>query len=177
MQQDLSQGMMLCPIKGLIREKHLILGQQLLQDGINHVDFSITGQGYSNGIKSSSEMTFNSRTSVFEYWVPILANEFTSNGPVQIEATVYGNDGETRNLGKLNHNVNATGNLMQPIAYVEIMMLPVLSMTQNIRLQQWMLLVLLCKLLMVIWADLRSNLVQVRLVLMDYMTMQRMVLY
>ncbi len=64
--------------------------------GIDRVEFSISGQGYTGGSKVADEMTYNPRTGVVEYWVPLSASEFTSDGPIEIEATVYGNDGDTR---------------------------------------------------------------------------------
>ena len=47
------------------------------KEGIDKVDFVISGQGYSGGTKTATEMTYNSRTGVWEYWVTIASSEFT----------------------------------------------------------------------------------------------------
>jgi hypothetical protein len=72
--------------------------------GIDCVEFVISGQGYAGGVKTSTEMTLNTRvasaeyTGVWEYWVPISSSEFSSNGEITVTPTVYDNDGNTRKL-------------------------------------------------------------------------------
>lgn len=61
--------------------------------GIDRVEFTVTGQGYSGtNPLVTKEMTLNPRTGIYEYWVPVSADEFSSDGQVQIEAVVYGKD-------------------------------------------------------------------------------------
>lgn len=87
--------------------------------GIDRVKFTISGQGYSgqNPLYSSS-MTYNSRTDVYEYWVPLDASKFSSDGPISVSMTVYGKDGGSRNLGSIPLVVNASGKLPRPEAWV-----------------------------------------------------------
>jgi hypothetical protein len=85
---------------------------------ISNVTFSISGQGYSGGTKTASSMTYNDRTNVYEYWVPISSSEFTSNGPITVNAVVTGRDGGSQNLGSLYLNVDATGALPEVKAWV-----------------------------------------------------------
>jgi len=85
---------------------------------ISSVKFTIAGQGYSGGVKTSSSMTYNDRTNAFEYWVPISSSEFTSSGPFTVTAIATGRDGDTRNLGSLTLNVDATNSLSRPVAWV-----------------------------------------------------------
>lgn len=66
------------------------------KNGIERVVFNIAGQGYMGGSKTASTMTLNPQTNVWEYWVPLAASEFTSDGPLTVEATIYGNDGGVR---------------------------------------------------------------------------------
>lgn len=72
--------------------------------GINRVDFNISGQGYSGGVKTSSTMALNTRVAsalydgVWEYWVSINSSEFNGNGPITVSPTVYDNDNNTRVL-------------------------------------------------------------------------------
>ena len=98
------------------------------KEGIDRVEFDISGQGYTSGTKTATEMTYNPRTDVYEYWVPVSASEFTSDGPITIDATVYGEDGGVRNkdtdggglgLDPLVLNVD-NGGLPQPEAWVGI---------------------------------------------------------
>jgi hypothetical protein len=70
-------------------------------------------------------MTFNDRTNVWEYWVPISANEFNSDGFISIDAVVIGNDGGVRNkntpgkgLETLTLYVNPNGTMPRNVAYV-----------------------------------------------------------
>jgi hypothetical protein len=88
------------------------------KQGIQKVEFSISGQGYSRGIKTATEMTYNPRTDVYEYWVPIASNEFTGNGQITVTATAYGNDGGLRVLPALNLIVEATEAYNHPKAWV-----------------------------------------------------------
>jgi hypothetical protein len=85
---------------------------------IASVKFTISGRGYSGGVKSATTMTYNDRTETFEYWVPISSSEFTSNGTFTVTAVATGKDGGSRNLGALTMNVDATGSLAQPSAWV-----------------------------------------------------------
>jgi hypothetical protein len=65
--------------------------------GIDEVQFHISGQGYSGSSpKTATSMTYNDRVDVWEYWVPISASEFASDGPITVEAVVIGNDGGVR---------------------------------------------------------------------------------
>ena len=72
--------------------------------GIDRVEFEILGQGYAGGVKRSSAMALNTRVvsekydGVWEYFVPISASEFNSNGPVTVTPTVYDNEGNRRDL-------------------------------------------------------------------------------
>jgi len=96
--------------------------------GIARVRFNIYGQGYTGPSPVDvTEMTLNPQTGVYEYWTPISANKFTSDGVFTVEATVYGNDGGVRDkntdggglgLDPLRLVVNATGKLPQPEAWV-----------------------------------------------------------
>ncbi|MBS3089234.1 hypothetical protein J4402_05710 [Candidatus Pacearchaeota archaeon] len=99
------------------------------KEGIDRVEFLISGQGYSGGIKTATEMTLNSQTGVWEYWVPLSASEFSSDGVIGVEAVVYGRDGGVRdkntgggNLGldELNFTVNPLGSLVQVEAWVDV---------------------------------------------------------
>lgn len=86
--------------------------------GIAKVDFSISGQGYTGGVKSITSMKLNSRTKVCEYWVPISSSEFSGNGVISVSAKAYGKDGGVRSLAAMSLFVNATGTLAQPKAWV-----------------------------------------------------------
>ena len=72
------------------------------KEGINKVDFVISGQGYSGGTKTVTEMTLNDRTEVWEYWVPIASSEFSGNGAITVAATATSNtSGDTKSLDPL----------------------------------------------------------------------------
>ncbi len=76
--------------------------------GIERVDFGISGQGYAGGAKSATAMRLNTRVASgspgavrsggWEYYVTISAGEFSSNGPIRVTPTVYGNDAGSRTL-------------------------------------------------------------------------------
>ncbi len=66
-----------------------------------------------------TSMTFNDRTGVYEYWVPILSSDFAQSGPISVAATVYGNDGGERVLSPLPLVVDADGTLPAPQAWVD----------------------------------------------------------
>jgi len=66
------------------------------KEGIDRVEFIISGQGYSGGMKTATEMSLNPQTGVWEYWVPLSASEFSSDGVINVEAVVYGRDGGVR---------------------------------------------------------------------------------
>lgn len=97
--------------------------------GIDRVEFAISGQGYAGtNPLVASYMTHNPQTGVFEYWVPIAANSFSSSGPITVEATVYGKDGGIRDkdsasgvgLDPLILHVNPTGLLPLVEAWVDL---------------------------------------------------------
>ena len=87
--------------------------------GIDRVAFTVTGQGYTgqNPLQATA-MTYNARTDVYEYWVPLDGSDFATNGPFTVQAVVYGKDGGSRSLETLPLVVNATGSLAQPKAWV-----------------------------------------------------------
>lgn len=96
--------------------------------GIARVRFTISGQGYT-GVSpiDVTDMTLNPQTGVYEYWTPISASKFTTDGVITVDATVYGNDGGVRDktsdgggvgLDTLRLVVNATGRLTQAEAWV-----------------------------------------------------------
>jgi len=65
--------------------------------GIAEVQFHISGQGYSGvNPKVATQMTYNDQVDVWEYWVPISAGEFATDGMITVEAVVIGNDGGVR---------------------------------------------------------------------------------
>lgn len=91
------------------------------KDGIDRVVFSINGQGYTGETEKISEsMKYNQRTDVFEYWIPIDAEDFTGDGVFTVSADVYGNDGGVRSLQDISLVVNSSGGLYQPKAWVSI---------------------------------------------------------
>jgi len=99
------------------------------KEGIEGVEFAVSGQGYSGtNPLVSSEMSHNPRTDVYEYWVELSADEFSSDGVVEIEATVYGNDGGVRDVNTAEDDgldtlillVNPGGTLPEPTAWVDI---------------------------------------------------------
>ncbi|HRX87255.1 MAG TPA: hypothetical protein P5572_19690, partial [Phycisphaerae bacterium] len=98
------------------------------KNGIQEVRFNISGQGYSGANpKVATSMTYNDQHDVWEYWVPISASEFTSDGQVTVEATVVGNDGGIRDknttpgngLEALTLYVNPRGSLPRNVAWVD----------------------------------------------------------
>jgi len=99
------------------------------KNGIQKVTFTISGQGYTDPASIDvTQMTYNDRTDVHEYWIPIAAGSFTSDGPITVEAIVHGNDGGIRDkntgggslgLDALPLIVNPTGSLPQPEAWVD----------------------------------------------------------
>ncbi len=97
--------------------------------GVERVRFAISGQGYSGPSPIDvTEMTHNDRVGVWEYWVPISADAFASDGPITVEATVIGNDGGVRNsetalgsgLEALTLYVNPNGTLPANVAWVAV---------------------------------------------------------
>lgn len=66
--------------------------------GIDRVEFSATGQGYSGGTKTATTMTLNSASNTWEYWVSFAAAEFSGNGAVTISATAFDELGNSRSL-------------------------------------------------------------------------------
>ncbi|MCL2330500.1 MAG: hypothetical protein FWC56_04270, partial [Phycisphaerae bacterium] len=65
--------------------------------GINRVVFTISGQGY-KGLSPIvvNNMSLNPQAGVYEYWTPIRAEDFTTNGLIMVSASVVGNDGGIR---------------------------------------------------------------------------------
>ncbi len=95
--------------------------------GIAKVRFEIDGQGYTGPTPVDvTEMTYNPRTNVWEYWTPIAADDFTGDGAISVEAVVYGNDGGIRDkntapgdgLEALTLFVNPHGTLPSNTAWV-----------------------------------------------------------
>jgi len=96
--------------------------------GIDKVTFVINGQGYTGPPSIDvTEMTYNDRTNVYEYWTPIAAENFTSDGPITVEATVHDMTGGIRDKGTCSGGqgldaltlfVNPNGTLPQPEAWV-----------------------------------------------------------
>lgn len=99
--------------------------------GIDRVDFAISGQGYSSGTKSSSTMALNTRvasgqggnpgseyTGVYEYFVEIPANEFSSNGIITVTPTVYGDDAGSRALSAVTMYVEGASDASPVEAWV-----------------------------------------------------------
>lgn len=66
------------------------------KNGIDRVDFNISGQGFTGGTKTSTAMSFNPQSMTYEYWVPIAADEFASNGPITVTSVAVGKDGGIR---------------------------------------------------------------------------------
>lgn len=89
------------------------------KEGIARVEFTVSGQGYSgNNPLVARSMTYNERTDVHEYWVPLRGSDFKSDGPFSVKAQVFGKDGGKRSLEPLEFVANATGNLPQHKAWV-----------------------------------------------------------
>src|SRR5574343_1518130 len=74
------------------------------KDGIDRVEFTISGQGYSGGVKTATSMRLNNQVGsvattghvgVWEYYVPISSSEFTSDGAITVTPVVYGTDNGT----------------------------------------------------------------------------------
>jgi hypothetical protein len=86
--------------------------------GIDHVAFTLTSSDEARQVEVNT-MTYNEQSRVYEYWIPIAANDFSSDGPISIDATVYGADGGTRDLPSLPLVVNPGGTLPQPQAWVD----------------------------------------------------------
>ncbi|MFH1111367.1 MAG: PKD domain-containing protein [Planctomycetota bacterium] len=98
--------------------------------GIQKVAFTVNGQGYTGASPVEvTEMTLNNQTNVWEYWFSLRASSFTSDGPITVEAVVYGKDGGIRTkstdgggvgLDALPLNVNPKGTLPQATAWVSV---------------------------------------------------------
>jgi hypothetical protein len=87
--------------------------------GVTSVEFTISGCGYSGGTKISTEMTLNDRVNVWEYWVSISTEEFTSSGTFTLSAVVTDNDGNTRNLDAISLRVDHDSTLAKATAWVD----------------------------------------------------------
>ena len=98
--------------------------------GIEKVTFVLAGQGYTGDASVDvTKMTYNPRTGTYEYWFPIDASDFATNGAITVEATVTGLDAGVRDkttdgggvgLDALPLVVDATGTLAQPEAWVSV---------------------------------------------------------
>ena len=87
--------------------------------GISNVTFTIAGQGYAGpNPQVATSMTYNPRTDVHEYWVPIRASDFATDGAFTVSAIVTGGDGDSRTLDPVPLVVNSTGGLAQPEVWV-----------------------------------------------------------
>jgi hypothetical protein len=87
--------------------------------GIDRVSFTVSGQGFSGATpRSVSAMTYNEQTKAYEYWFPLKASDFSSNGVFTLQANAYGKDGGTLALDRLSFVVNATGTMAAPKAWV-----------------------------------------------------------
>lgn len=99
--------------------------------GIANVQFAIAGCGYGGTSPVTvSSMTLNPQTGCYEYWTPIDADDFTSDGTFTVEATVTGTDGGVRDkdtsalggaqnqLEQLSMRVDNSGTLTQNEAWV-----------------------------------------------------------
>jgi hypothetical protein len=96
---------------------------------INNYQFANPGKQIdvtSNSI-TVYDSTYNSRTGVWEYWVPIIPSCFGFDGQIYLDPTVRGNDGGVRNkfngggklgLGRLSLWVNQGGTLPKFEAWV-----------------------------------------------------------
>ena len=82
--------------------------------GIDTVRFRVNG----GAPIDVTAMTFNTRTQVHEYWLPIRAADLSNDGPFTVEATVYGRDGGLRELPALALVANPHGTLPAPQAWV-----------------------------------------------------------
>ena len=90
--------------------------------GIDNVQFTITpssGSYSDTSPVSVSSMTLNDRTSVWEYWIPINANDFDTDTSFTVRAVITGNDGGTRDLGTINMFANPGGTLATYSAWVD----------------------------------------------------------
>jgi hypothetical protein len=87
--------------------------------GMNDVTFTVTGQGYT-GLSpiQITAMTYNEQTKVYEYWFPLEAINFSTNGVFTISAVANGKDAGTKPLDTLSFVVNRTGTLGAPKAWV-----------------------------------------------------------
>ena len=66
--------------------------------GIQKVELSASGQGYSGGTKTVTQMSLNDQTNTWEYWTTFSASEFTGNGAVTITSRITDNNDNTRDL-------------------------------------------------------------------------------
>jgi hypothetical protein len=87
--------------------------------GINTVSFTISGGGYTGGTVNVGSMTYNDQSNVYEYWLPISASSFTSDGQITVNATVYGNDGGVRAMPAMTFFVNPKGTRSQAQVWVD----------------------------------------------------------
>lgn len=97
--------------------------------GIDRVRFAISGAGYSGPATIDvTAMTLNTQTNVWEYWIPVRAVDFASDGMITLQATVFGQDGGVRDantqpgsgLEPLELFVNPLGSLPVATAWVDV---------------------------------------------------------
>ena len=84
------------------------------KNGISKVSFSVNGGAETD----VAAMTYNDRTNVYEYWIPIAAADFATAGEISVDATVHDAGGGTRILETLRMVVDPGGTLPQPQAWV-----------------------------------------------------------
>ncbi len=85
------------------------------RNGIQKVRFRVNG----GAAVDVTSMTYNDRSNVYEYWLPIAASSFSSAGEISVDAVVYGNNGGTRTLETLPLVVDPNNTLPQPEAWVD----------------------------------------------------------
>lgn len=99
-------------------------------DGIKHVEFHINSPKYL-GVTPIlvSQPTYNPQSNVQEYWAPLRASDFNSDGWITVEAVVVGNNGGRRDrltsggkkgLDPLPLLIDSSGTLPQRKAWVSI---------------------------------------------------------
>jgi hypothetical protein len=97
--------------------------------GIDHIRFQIYGPGYTGpNPVTVTQMTYNPRTQVWEYVLPVQANDFSADGLATVYATAVGTDGGQRHartrpghgLEPLKLWVNPLGTLPARVAWVDL---------------------------------------------------------
>jgi hypothetical protein len=88
------------------------------RSGIQQVSYTVSGQGYGGGPLVGTAMARNPQSGVWEYFAPLPASSFTSDGPIAVTAVVTGRDGGARTLEPLSLVVNPRNTLPRPEAWV-----------------------------------------------------------